>query len=552
MAVRSWSPGWPTTVRLIALLQLFFGDVGGQTVSILPFNGAFVLRRPTDSNGFAGNNTRSNELYFQNGCPSSADQKISTQIAGHSYVLPVYPRVHNLYCSVNVRLAQDRVHLDRPYVDIIASRDPGWMSVTKHRLCVTVQLTNAAGASVGGSCVLNERYEPFCLIRQIVPYSWFQLQDPQPSEHLVSVSYSVKSHCAAAEIPLSNQRLRLLSTPDRFSVFALSTQPDGQLSLLTRPNLTFSTDSMSTIIFHYKQSPKLNASEMWIDPRFEIVSASLLDPKKWEMKAESAADAQRHVTFTLTPTESEAMDGGETYLFAMLLRMRSEQERGGAEAKPPPNVHASIVVYWMRLDSAGYVDVSNQTESGEHLEYNGRISRRLVFGVDSPYIVVPIMKSNDLVNVAVITGLQMSTPMRILSISDGGKIRDITDQSQCVSAEPRVLKVSPTCSSVFVDGSESRGLADVFVHVQYKSLRSSAAFNVWFPRLPITVWISDRTLNSVNDWRQAEVRILAAFQVVDELSGDITYLSGSPELLFDLTQVSMDRVQSSDPGSQSC
>jgi transmembrane protein 132 len=62
--------------------------------------------------------------------------------------------------------------------------------------------------------------------------------------------------------------------------------------------------------------------------------------------------------------------------------------------------------------------------------------------------------------------------MRIFTLSEAGEIQDITDQSHCSSAEPRLLKVSSTCTSVYVDGSELRGLANVIIHIQYKKLRA--------------------------------------------------------------------------------
>jgi transmembrane protein 132 len=85
--------------------------------------------------------------------------------------------------------------------------------------------------------------------------------------------------------------------------------------------------------------------------------------------------------------------------------------------------------------------------------------------------------------------------MRIFTLSEAGEAQDVTDQSHCSSAEPRLLKVSSTCTTIFVDGSELRGLANVFIHIQHKKIRAGASFNVWFPRLPITVWAADKTLN---------------------------------------------------------
>lgn len=57
-----------------------------------------------------------------------------------------------------------------------------------------------------------------------------------------------------------------------------------------------------------------------------------------------------------------------------------------------------------------------------------------------------------MVNTAVLSGKQAAIPMRIFSVMEGGNLNDVTSSSYCLSAEPRVLKASPTCSSIYVDG----------------------------------------------------------------------------------------------------
>lgn len=57
-----------------------------------------------------------------------------------------------------------------------------------------------------------------------------------------------------------------------------------------------------------------------------------------------------------------------------------------------------------------------------------------------------------MVNTAVLSGKQAALPMRIFSVTEGGNLNDVTSNSNCMSAESRVLKASPTCSSVYVDG----------------------------------------------------------------------------------------------------
>lgn len=58
---------------------------------------------------------------------------------------------------------------------MVVFRDHTWPSMLKQKLCVTVQFTNSAGASVAGSCTFSDRENSrhACLIRQEIPLSWF-------------------------------------------------------------------------------------------------------------------------------------------------------------------------------------------------------------------------------------------------------------------------------------------------------------------------------------------------------------------------------------------
>lgn len=163
--------------------------------------------------------------------------------------------------------------------------------------------------------------------------------------------------------------------------------------------------------------------------------------------------------------------------------------------------------------------------------------------------------------------------MRVFSVTVAGLVRDITDETHCISSEPKLLKASPTCTSVFVDGSELRGNSKIGIHVQFRTLSATASFTVWYPKLPITVWVSDPVLNSINEWKipmmkdlptrrhvrearqfacknryqQTEIRILTSFQVVDEATGERTFLVKDRDLMFDVTQIAVNRIQSTDP-----
>lgn len=91
--------------------------------------------------------------------------------------------------------------------------------------------------------------------------------------------------------------------------------------------------------------------------------------------------------------------------------------------------------------------------------------------------------------------------MRVFSISEAGEINDITEQTHCISAESRLLKTSPTCSLIYVDGTEKRGADSIEIHIQFNQLHNSAKFRVWFPQFPIKIALSDPILNRISKWK---------------------------------------------------
>jgi len=92
------------------------------------------------------------------------------------------------------------------------------------------------------------------------------------------------------------------------------------------------------------------------------------------------------------------------------------------------------------------------------------------------------------VNLASLTGKQISKPLKIFIVSQAGEVADVTLTSQCQSKDQSVLKVkwimfedqiwendsntetfkvSSSCTSVYVDGSETRGGINAQIDVKY-------------------------------------------------------------------------------------
>ncbi len=104
-------------------------------------------------------------------------------------------------------------------------------------------------------------------------------------------------------------------------------------------------------------------------------------------------------------------------------------------------------------------------------------------------------------NLAVLTGRQVSRPLKVFIVSEAGQVADVTLHSSCASKDDSVIKVSSSCTSVYVDGSEARGALSAEVTVRYGSLEGTAAVTVWMPQFPLTVKLADRRLSQIRGWR---------------------------------------------------
>lgn len=67
-------------------------------------------------------------------------------------------------------------------------------------------------------------------------------------------------------------------------------------------------------------------------------------------------------------------------------------------------------------------------------------------------------------------------------------------------------QVSSSCTSIYVDGSESRGALSAGFEVEYGSLHGSTAVTVWMPEIPIKVDLEDTRLSQIKGWKVQSAR----------------------------------------------
>ncbi|KAJ0057220.1 hypothetical protein NL108_002162, partial [Boleophthalmus pectinirostris] len=113
----------------------------------------------------------------------------------------------------------------------------------------------------------------------------------------------------------------------------------------------------------------------------------------------------------------------------------------------------------------------------------------------------PLVMNADILNTAVLTGKNVSIPVKTLAVEADGSVTNVTKYTSCTSTQPDVLKVSESCDYVYVDGTETMGRSSVMVNFTYGFLNAQLEMRVWMPRLPMTIQIADPELSQIKGWR---------------------------------------------------
>lgn len=113
----------------------------------------------------------------------------------------------------------------------------------------------------------------------------------------------------------------------------------------------------------------------------------------------------------------------------------------------------------------------------------------------------PLVMNADILNTAMLTGKNVSVPVKTLAVELDGTVTDVTNYTRCSSTQEDVLKVSDHCDYVFVDGRETKGRSSVMVNFTYGFLSAQLEMRVWVPRLPMTIQIADPELSQIKGWR---------------------------------------------------
>ncbi|XP_045784546.1 transmembrane protein 132E [Maniola jurtina] len=202
-----------------------------------------------------------------------------------------------------------------------------------------------------------------------------------------------------------------------------------------------------------------------------------------------------------TDVEGSSGAGGPGWeeILTWLVEVGAEGE-GDAEGSEGESGRGTARISW----SAKVSSSPSATSTTEETPHEHRVNTRLDIEKDDIQAVLPISKNWEVLNTAVLTGRQVSQAMKVLIVSQAGQVADVTLQSSCHSEDESVLKVSSSCSSVYVDGSEIRGSSNASVIVKYGTYTGLARFTVWMPEYPLEIDVDDNRLSQIKGWKVSD------------------------------------------------
>ncbi|CCD73884.1 Transmembrane protein 132 homolog [Caenorhabditis elegans] len=496
-------------------------------------------------------NTNFTSVFVQDGCPNSRNLMATVYSADLSSSRRVFEEIP-LHCAVRVRIITEKVVVTRPYVDLLAVVDE---SLSRHvgAICVHAQLTSSTSAIELGKCYLNrhEDQKSSCVIRIPVPFSWFPVDQNRTS--VLSVSYTVSEKCDQNFHDLPQHLIEVNSRIAKQKIDWLANATETSVTLLSTASQAFSQNSMQTLFLHVKSwanETQPMEIRLWVDSRMSIETVYPTS-SNWTIRVSSASRPFFYTSLVCTP--KERMTGFNDNIVAILIKMVSSTDA----------IKDDVILHW---------HVILGPKSSEPPPDDHKVATKFSVIADEVAAVVIVPKRKELMNLAVISGIQVTSSLRIFTISIGAKAEDVTTQSHCISSDANIIKVSPTCSSVYLDGSESNGSSDAQVYAHYLRYTTTYSFRVWFPKLPLKIWMSSSTLSTIKNWKvgfwrdlplgggvkrsraarqfacvnrfqHSHVKVLASLWIEDIKTGDQLYLSSHKSILFDVTNIVHNTLQ---------
>uniref|UniRef100_A0A3B4GUU3 Transmembrane protein 132C n=1 Tax=Pundamilia nyererei TaxID=303518 RepID=A0A3B4GUU3_9CICH len=196
------------------------------------------------------------------------------------------------------------------------------------------------------------------------------------------------------------------------------------------------------------------------------------NPTQWIVSQDVRSEGHRVVTLHCRRKESSY-----DQVLQVDLKMESFPEPMGSR--------------WM----AWQVEYPASRAATQEVETEIRLAQEDVAGI------VPLAMDSEILNTAVLTGKTVAVPVKVVTVGTDASVTDVSEAATCRSTDEDVVKVSDRCDYVFVNGKEMKGKVKMMVNFTHGYLSAQLELNVWIPRLPLQIEVSDTELSQIKGWR---------------------------------------------------
>ncbi|XP_035392423.1 transmembrane protein 132C [Electrophorus electricus] len=408
----------------------------------------------------------------------------------------------------------ERLYLDRPTVRVlfyVGGRDWDDYSAVDKLPCVQMFAFHET-QEVRGSCRLRGELG-VCVAELEPPHSWFAAPSVVPGRQRgtdasegtsVELYYSLRS-AEAGDCPGEDAGTRnsarlghegafgsAMSTPMRrigsVRLFRTLAVPelsehrlDGNFAVLVPSAPVRPRDSVSAYVAASPFSPvEMFTLRVKLQDGVAFLGARPCNPTLWMVSQDVRSEGHRVVTLHCRRKESSYGQRVEP-VWQRVVQVDLEMDVS-------VDTTGSGSISWM-------VEYPGIRVGSEETETHVLIVQRELAGV------VPLAMDTEILNTAVLNGRTVAVPVKVVTVTTDGAITDVSDMVQCRSTDEDVVKVSDRCDYVYVNGKEMRGHVHMLVNFTYSYVTAQLELQVWIPRLPLQIDVSDTELSQIKGWR---------------------------------------------------
>ncbi|XP_074854097.1 transmembrane protein 132A [Carettochelys insculpta] len=423
-------------------------------------------------------------------------------------VLAAHPHHRDSFSAWDVRAVsiESVVSPAEPFARVLFHlKGQDWLPGRQDLPCVSLHGFHQTQA-VHGACRLQAPLG-VCVVELAFPPRWFSsrsrrraVEPVQPPER-AELYYSLGPGAASAECgqagPRERPRPGSEGTKERLHYVAAvelrATDPPRRQEVRLDDNVLIRVPDMAlrpgqlftaTLILQQNFTANLLTLRIKVKKGLQVLAARPAVPKAWTAKLDKFKGSKHHTALVTC----RRLDAGQLDWRAadfpefLYLDLAVENGTSGLASTRP--------VTW-QVEYPGQDPEAEKDKMVWEIQVSERDVRALV----------PLVKEQEIVNTAPLTGIPQEVPVKLVAVETGGAVFEVTEQMGCESANKQVLKVTDTCNAVYVGGKENRGARGARVDFWFRRFHASLLFTVWVPLLPLRVELTDTTLEQVRSWR---------------------------------------------------